>query len=403
MTSRGTERSTGPGTRRARCRVAIVGGGPAGCATALELARRGTGDVVVVEAGDYSAVRVGESIPPDTRRHLDRLGVLDAFLAASHAPCYGSTSAWGDRRPGHNDFLFNPLGHGWHLDRGRFDSFLADAARDTGARLLTGTRLEVGHLGGPRADAGGDGERGRGGGGITLKLRRPGGGTTALEADFAVDASGHRAILARALGAGKRYLDRLICANGFFLLPPGREFQHVTLLEAVEYGWWYAARVPGGRVAVAVASDPAILKDRGLSRENPWLEALAATEHIAPALAGAGYQPRSLRAWPAHSFRLDRVVGKGWLAAGDAASAYDPISAQGVFKALGGGIAAGTAVHSHLAGDAEALPTYADTVQRDFQVYTANRGHFYAQERRWPQASFWSRRGSEAGQGPAAA
>ena len=369
----------------ARCRVAVVGGGPAGCATALELVRRGVDDVVVVEAGDYSADRVGESIPPDTRRHLDHLGLLDAFLAADHAPCYGSTSAWGDGRPGHNDFLFNPLGHGWHLDRARFDVFLADAARNAGARLLTDTRIE-----GAAATSGGGGSGD--GGGVTLEIRRPGGDGATLEADFAVDASGHRAILARALGAGKRYLDRLICANGFFLLPPSRSFQHVTLLEAVEYGWWYAARVPGGRVAVAVASDPAILKARGLSREERWLEALAGTEHVAPALAGAGYQPRSLRAWPAHSFHLDRVAGKGWLAVGDAASAYDPLSAQGVHKALAGGISAGEAVHRHLGGDGGALDAYADGVERDFRVYAANRHHFYRQEGRWPEAPFWSRR-----------
>ncbi len=376
-------RPPGSGEGRARCRVAIVGGGPAGCATALELARRGVEDVVVVEAGDYSAVRVGESVPPDTRRHLDRLGVLDAFLAAGHAPCYGSTSAWGNRRPGHNDFLFNPLGHGWHLDRARFDTFLADEARAAGVRLLTGTRMR-----GAEAAASG----GSAGKGITLELRRPGGDTMSLETSFAVDASGHRAILARAMGTGKRYLDRLICANGFFLLPPGRDFQHVTLLEAVKYGWWYAARVPGGRVAVAVASDPAILKRRGLSREESWLEALAATGQLAPALAGAGYQPRSLRAWPAHSFHLDRMVGKGWLAVGDAASAYDPISAQGVIKALSGGIAAGGAVHHHLDGDREALGSYADSVKRDFQTYAANRRYFYRQEARWPESPFWSRR-----------
>lgn len=44
--------------------VVILGGGPAGCATALALKQNGISSILVVEAGIHENARVGESIPP---------------------------------------------------------------------------------------------------------------------------------------------------------------------------------------------------------------------------------------------------------------------------------------------------------------------------------------------------
>jgi 2-polyprenyl-6-methoxyphenol hydroxylase-like FAD-dependent oxidoreductase len=110
----------------------VLGGGPAGCAAALALRRSGTGTVVVVESGTYGAERIGESIPPATRRLFARLGLLEAFEREGHEPCYGSCSSWGGDVLGYNDFTVSPDGSGCHLDRRRFDAFLARCATEAG-------------------------------------------------------------------------------------------------------------------------------------------------------------------------------------------------------------------------------------------------------------------------------
>lgn len=51
--------------------------------------------------------------------------------------------------------------------------------------------------------------------------------------------------------------------------------------------------------------------------------------------AGVGVRVR-----PAESSRLDRAAGEDWLAVGDAASAWDPLSSQGVYRALVTGLEA---------------------------------------------------------------
>ena len=104
------------------CDVAVLGGGPAGAACAIALARAGVGRVVLCESEEVRPFRLGETIPPDSRSLLDRLGVLDAFLADDHMACHGSCSSWGSDGLGYNDFMLRPYGHGWHIDRPRFGS-----------------------------------------------------------------------------------------------------------------------------------------------------------------------------------------------------------------------------------------------------------------------------------------
>jgi flavin-dependent dehydrogenase len=357
--------------------VVILGGGPAGCAAALALARLGTFRILVVEAGHHDAVRVGESIPPDTRIVLEQLGVWDAFVKENHEPCLGSCSSWGADELGYNDFLFNPMGNGWHLDRRRFDAFLARQVNARGIELCTGTRWDACE---------------RSAAGLRLRLWGKGGAARMVTARFAVDATGMRASFARSMGASRLFVDQLLCVTAFLALPAFGAFSRLTMLEAVEYGWWYAAKLPDRRLAVAVASDPAIVKRHALRRCDGWFACLMATRHIAPQLTGCRFIESSPIICAASSFVLDKTVGTGWLAVGDAAAAYDPISSQGIYKALADGTRAAKAIANFLHGSAAELDDYQVEAADRFRRYLDNRNYFYGLERRWPDSAFWMRR-----------
>jgi flavin-dependent dehydrogenase len=112
----------------------------------------------------------------------------------------------------------------------------------------------------------------------------------------------------------------------------------------------------------------------------------------------AGCSPPASPTWPlvacdAPSARLDRARGPGWLAVGDAASSFDPISAQGIHKALADALLAADAIAVWLGrGDARALDRYAAGVASRFDDYLQNRAYLYSLERRWVDAPFWARR-----------
>ena len=351
--------------------VAVLGGGPAGAACAIALAGLGIGRVVLCEAEETRPERLGETIPPDTRPLLDRLGVLEAFLAGGHAPCHGSCSSWGSDRLGHNDFLLSPFGPGWHLDRQRFEQMLLDQAVARGVTLRQGMRLS-----GARREA--DGHR------LTFRAGQ------ALRARLVVDATGSAGIFARMQGARRQEAEALHCvAARFSVRAP--DLSRLTWLEAVPEGWWYAARLPGESLLVMFASDADLMRHRGLTDPERFGAALCETLHIHRLLKTATLTG-TLRAWAAPSFLLDHSAGTDWIAIGDAASCYDPITSQGLYKALASGLSAAQAIAATLNGNATTLATCAASVRHDFETYQAMRRHLYGLERRWSEAAFWRRR-----------
>lgn len=350
----------------------------AGCATAIALAA-GRPDLTVWLAGvPHGRPPVGESIPPDTRPLLERLGVLADFLADGHQPCLGSASSWGSAALGHNDFLTNPYGTGWHLDRARFEQLLLGRARAVTDRVLDGWPVRTvvaqpDHL-------------------MRFTLTAAGQPPLTGTAGFVVDATGSTASIARRLAATHRWHDRLVLATAFFQAPPSATSSRLTMLEATEAGWWYLAGLPDNRLTVAFASDPELFRDTGTARWPAWVQGLADTRHIAPRLAGSRLLSKELVNLSASSRRLDPIAGPGWLAAGDAAASYDPLSAQGIHQALHTGLAAADAIGTGLTGPGLVCADYAGRVAADFEEYLANHHLLYAAEQRFPDSPFWQRR-----------
>jgi flavin-dependent dehydrogenase len=99
-----------------------------------------------------------------------------------------------------------------------------------------------------------------------------------------------------------------------------------------------------------------------------------------------------MRLCAAHGARLASAAGPGWLAVGDAAMSFDPLSSQGLFHALYTGMKGGEAAARMLAGDAAAGPAFAAGLEPVWEAYQFHRALYYGMERRWPDAPFWRRR-----------
>ena len=99
-----------------------------------------------------------------------------------------------------------------------------------------------------------------------------------------------------------------------------------------------------------------------------------------------------VRVCGARSVWLERAAGDGWLACGDAALAFDPLAAQGLFNALYTGLAAAAAIVGSLNGEAGAIEAYADEIDVVCAAYRGHLAAWYGIERRWPGSPFWRRR-----------
>ena len=129
-----------------------------------------------------------------------------------------------------------------------------------------------------------------------------------------------------------------------------------------------------------------------LNDEARWLRLLSETNWIRRSVGRGSLDGEPLTR-AANSSRLEPVCGADWLAAGDAASTYDPLSSQGIVKSLRSGIFASYAVADSLCKrDAGGLSRYEKLVRREFASYARAHARHYAEERRWPHSDFWRRR-----------
>jgi flavin-dependent dehydrogenase len=356
--------------------VVIVGAGPAGSTAALNLAP--TRRVVMIERLPGIPPRIGESLVPAARRLFADMGLWPSFDAEPHAPCYGNRAVWGSNEPVDSDFLRDPDGHGWHLDRGRFDAWLRVIAISRGAQLLAPAQV---------VDIERSGETWH----LSLATAT---GKIGMTARFLIDAGGRAAPVARHLGARRRRQDRLICGwvHGTAIGGSG-----LTFVEAAEDGWWYSAPLPNHRRVLAFHTD-ADLAGAAIARDpQAMLRRAASATHLGELLSSAKFTPdqrSSLTA--AHSAYLAPCTGDGWLATGDAALNFDPLSSQGLFNALYTGLAAAEAADGYLANPANALSDYARTIAGIRTAYAERLALWYGTETRWKESPFWRRRISAA-------
>lgn len=359
--------------------IAIIGGGPAGTtmAIALQQANRDV-TIVVLEASDYNNFRVGETVPPTFRDPLYKLGVWDVFRQDGHRPSLGTSAIWGGPEVIYQDFLFHPMGQGWCLDRNRFDQMLAREAAVRGVRVKTEVRV-MGHE--QLAD-----------GTWQLTVRDKDRQQQTLQADFVVDASGHQTAFAARQGGPRIWFDHLVGVSGFFALPDTGDSggQHIRI-EACEQGWWYAAKLPHNQAVVTWMTDREVMRQQNHQRLPQWTGLLHDTHHIRELVAGAA-TPETLQVYSAASHRLRHVVGTNWIAIGDAACTFDPLSSAGITKAIESALSAATAVSQALAGDVDTLARYEHAFNQQYDAYLKTRQAYYAQEQRWLTSRFWQRR-----------
>jgi len=197
-----------------------------------------------------------------------------------------------------------------------------------------------------------------------------------------VDATGRKALLASRLGAQAHVADRLIGAVAFCKLSQPAQW---ALIEAVEEGWWYSAPLPEGRMVFAY------MTDSDLWSAGMWQE-LVEQAPLTFERAGGGQIPLPSLVVSAGSLVRRPVVGENWIATGDAALAFDPLSGQGVLKSIETGTRCAAAIAGYFAGDPGALKSYDSWVQETYQAYLSVRRQFYGAVPHWPNSQFWKRR-----------
>lgn len=361
-----------------RTRVAVIGNGPAGIAAACVLAQAGV-DTLLIGQSPGNSLKAGESLPGAALRLLRRLGIntIQTLLTPDAVlGCTANASAWGEENWTRQEAIFNPEGGGWHLLRHHFDAMLLEHARAQGVQILTGAcRTLAPHGCGHRLQV--------------ATIRNHTDADITLQADFLIDATGRKAWLARRLGGPPVKLSRQLAVVGW-MNGLTHDQDNSTRLKSVADGWWYSARLPQGlRVAAFHGLPRAVV---ALSRYPEAFRAACNASGVLPFSLQEKQCPLKLRTCDASVTISSQLGGENWLAVGDAALSFDPLSSQGIYFALYSGIrgaeAALDCLHSSALA-ADALTRYRSMVLQVFESNQRTRRLFYTRELRYRDHAYW--------------
>ncbi|SDX90062.1 Dehydrogenase (flavoprotein) [Ruegeria halocynthiae] len=349
--------------------ICVIGGGPAGSATALRLAQLGR-NVCLVERQQFPRQHVGESLPSSIWPILKLLGIDQPIAQAGFLRSSGSILHWAgafERRGmdgGHPGLL---------VDRGQFDAMLLRTAQATGVRVIQPARAYR-----PT--------RGRSGWEIPVRTDTEG---FQIRAQILVDAAGRQA------GLGRRFRPAsqpLLALYAYWYVPPG--FGPQARIEAGASHWYWGAQLPGGVVNAMVFVDPDACT--GLSpagRRDLYLNLLAQSTLLSPCLE----QRRigQVRRADATSRAETTSPARDLLRVGEASFSVDALSSQGVQLAMGQAIQVaavvntvlGTPEHSDLA-----LSFHADRQSERIQAHAVLSADFYARQQAVSPSRFWADR-----------
>jgi flavin-dependent dehydrogenase len=237
----------------------IIGGGLAGCSTALQLARRGH-DVLLAEQSTYPRHKLcGEFLSPEAQSSFRRLGVLNAVREAGASPMTRTVLTAPNGTATEHDLPASALG----LSRHRLDALLFRRACAAGAEGRSGTRVT--------------GVEGALETGFTVDA-----GPETVEARLVIGAYGRRGALDRRLK--RPFLDQrtpYVAFKAHYAGPAAAQLRNTIELHSAPGGYCGLSPVEGDRVNVCwigrtdalqkAGGTPEAMLDERL-RQNPALD-----------------------------------------------------------------------------------------------------------------------------------
>lgn len=315
----------------------VIGGGPAGCATASLVAAAGY-STLLVEREQVPRFHIGESLMAEAYWPLQRIGVWEKLPAANFVRKL-SMQFVGPSGKETQPFYFpehdpHESSCSWQVDRSEFDRLLYENAREKGADCYDRTVVEEVFF---------DGDRAQG-----VRLSPPGGSSVEIRCRVVVDATGLQAFLANRLGLKVEDPQlRKAAIWGYYRRALRDAGEHagatVVLPTCDQKSWFWFIPLANDLTSIGVVGDHSyLLKGRGKPAQV-FEDELVRCPGLVTRLMHAELVS-DFRVAKEFCYRTTQHAGDGWVLVGDAFGFIDPIFSSGVFLALRSGELAAAAI-----------------------------------------------------------
>ncbi|MCW1410817.1 MULTISPECIES: flavin-dependent monooxygenase QhpG [Rhizobium] len=346
------------------CDVLVVGGGPAGSITALELARLGY-DVKLVEALPMPRHHIGESITIGVHHQLSHLGIESVLESGGRQVFHAHEERWTE-----SIMTLKPAAPGAAtINRGMFDAACLERCSIDGVKVIAGRRTRSVKRVKPCEWH------------VTVE------GGLALHARFVVDAAGKRGVLPRlreTTGA------RTIALYGYW---SGDGLPTLPRVFAGSAGWAWGAPIFGLGYNVTLFVDRTAIGRCGGDVHRAYMEGIS---DAAIFDTGAGPVLRSdIVACDATAWFEKASVGRDFIKIGEAAQSLDPLASMGVQNAIQTAMWASIVINTVFRrpeAEAAALGFFQDKILSSAKSHAAAVAEIYASNSEGASLPFWARR-----------
>ncbi len=346
--------------------VIIIGAGVAGLSAATALSKRGL-RVAIIDKGTPDVLKTGECLMADALPILTRLGFLDAFLVAKHESLQAYQIHWGQDEPYERHLMSSSTGTGWILNRQCFDDMLIKQCEQERVDIYWEYSLQ-------------DVEKKE-----TWNILTKGNKELNLTASFIIDASGRARAFTRKIGVTKHQTDKLLATCCHI---ESQQSSGIATIVSDDDGWWYHAKYSNTHASLAYFTDADLpqIADTEILRKKAMRH-----KSLNPFVKDSHFVSSTFKRHAAYSSAIKNCVGDAWLAMGDAAVSYDPLSSFGITSALSSAFYGSQAIMRYFDKQPEFLMTYEQMLQQHYLTYLNKRTQEYAKVDN-SESDFWKRR-----------
>lgn len=352
--------------------VIIVGKGIAGLVLSFLLKKKGIQHLVLDRKSKKKNFALAETLPPSSMPLLQSLDLIKIFEKNAIRKTYGYHSMWGNTRILNNNF-FSQLSYknGLKINKKAIVDDLEQLCNEDVMSYEKMLNMVISK------------EE------VVVEVENNH-QKEIIKAKMIIDATGRNRAILKKLNVPIRLYDNLISFSCHLPRIEHPKLTHDVFVESFEDGWGIVSGLDEKTNVLSVFTNKENLVQLKLRDYSEWQSVLSKTTLLKDFLVEQSEV--KIIGSDANSSIANYLSGENWLAVGDAALSFDPLSSHGIANAIYTVREASDAIESYiLTGDRKKFVTYSKTLFSIFDSYYMVKNELYRAESRWMESSFWKK------------